>query len=476
MTALAPGARDPIARRADRHPGRTAVCRPAGDECLSFGALDRRVAALAEALPTADRIAICLAEPLAAVVAIGAIWRAGASVVLCDPEAPTDALRERVAATDPALVLADRPAGLALDRARPIAAVDDGGTVEGDREHRAAWSADREAVVAFTSGTTGEPEPVPLATRTLAASVDGWSERIGTAAEWWVDPLAIHHMGGFMPIVRAIGLGTTVVIERAPDPDRLAALLQTATGVSLVPTQLAALLEAGRAPPEGLEAVLVGGAAISPSLRERALDRGWPLWPTYGTTETASGIAIARPAALEAHPETVGRPLATIAVTICDPETGEPRPAGETGEIVVSGPSVTPGPLAGDRWIEAGLRTGDRGRLVEGYLFVEGRLDDRIVTGGETVDPRAIERALCEQPAVEAAAVVGRPDDRWGERVEAVVATDETIDREALAALARERLRPPERPKAYAIVENLPRTASGTVDRAALRDRLDRAD
>lgn len=482
--AIAPGGSDPLARRARETPDRPALIVPALDESVTFGDLDRRVDATAAALDVrtaTGRIGLCVADREVFVRLVGAIWRIGGSVVVLDPDAPARALRERASAADIAALVSGStvdigpggdPFGAALDA--PVVGVD---SLRGDPDEAppsADWPADREAVVVFTSGTTGTPQGVRLDVRTLAASVRGWADRLGPAADRWFDPLPVHHMGGFMPIVRALGLGTPVAIERSPDPTRLAEILadRPLSGVSLVPTQLSDLLATGWEPPETLDAVLVGGAPITVELRERALDRGVPLWPTYGTTETASGIAIARPADLDDHPETVGRPLAGLDVTICDPETGDRRAPGATGEIVVDGAGVTPGYLddAGE-WTAMGLRTGDIGHLADGHLVVDGRLDDRIITGGETVDPGEVEAVLAEYSAVDRVAVVGRPDDRWGERVVAAVRPAvERLTIPDLDAYASQNLAPPKRPREWALVESLPRTASGTVDRRAVRD------
>ncbi|MFW6436461.1 MAG: class I adenylate-forming enzyme family protein [Halococcoides sp.] len=491
MSAIDPGDSDPIARQAIANADRIVVRWPALGASVTFEELDRRVDARAAALrdhlgdDTGDqcpRIGVCVADRAAFVATLGAIWRVGASAVLLDPDAPDRTVQQCLDVAGPAAVVIESPAERTLD-ARLIdrRALRGNGDAGGSTVVPADWPADREAIVAFTSGTTGRPRGVRLAVRTLAASVRGWADRLGSAAECWLDPLPVHHMGGCMPIVRAIGLGKRVVVERAPDPERIGALLaaQSLTGVSLVPTQLSALLDTEWSPPETLRAVLVGGAPVPTALRRRALACGVPLWPTYGTTETASGIAIATPEDLRDRIDTVGRPLDGVSVSIHDPETGDAVAPGVTGEIVVDGPSVTPGYVSeSGEWSGAGLRTGDLGTIDEGFLFVAGRLDERIVSGGETVDPHAVERVLAAHPSVERVAVVGVPDDRWGERVVAAVVTDDASDALAprLEEYAGERLPVAARPKTVAVVDALPPTASGTIDRSALGDLIDAED
>jgi O-succinylbenzoic acid--CoA ligase len=223
--------------------------------------------------------------------------------------------------------------------------------------------------------------------------------------------------------------------------------------------------------------VLLGGAPARPALIERCLDRGVPVSPTYGTTETASQIATARPPELADAPDTVGRPLLMTSVTVVD-ERGRPLEAGETGELVVDGPTVTPGyyddPAADEEaFCPQGFRTGDLGYRDEaGRLFVVGRRSERIVTGGETVDPTEVADAVRSLPGVADAAVVGLPDEAFGERVGALLEPEPGASppTELRAALA-DRLASHKLPRTVAVGE-LPRTESGTVDREAVRERL----
>jgi O-succinylbenzoic acid--CoA ligase len=195
-------------------------------------------------------------------------------------------------------------------------------------------------------------------------------------------------------------------------------------------------------------------------------------------TETASQVVTARPQEAAAHPETVGRPLLFADVTVVG-EGGDPVDEGERGELVVAGPMVTPG-YYGDEAATAatfgpyGLHTGDAGRVVDGRVTVLNRLDDRIVTGGENVDPGEVVGVLREHPGVRDTAVVGIDDPEWGQRVAALVVPEPgtSLDAATLEAHCRDRLAGFKRPRTWAFTEALPRTASGTVERAAVRERL----
>jgi len=289
----------------------------------------------------------------------------------------------------------------------------------------------------------------------------------------------MYHMDGLAPVVRSALYGTAVVLQETGggfDPDRtLAAMCEhEPTGVSLVPTMLERLLEAGTLP-DSLRFVLLGGAPASADLLATCADRGVPVCPTYGMTETASQIATARPEEAVEHVGTVGAPLLGTEVTVVD-EDGEPLPPGKPGEFVVSGPTIMLDYYGDSERTEAafgdhGLHTGDVGYRDEaGRLWVLDRRSDRIVTGGENVDQGEVADVLRDHPGVEDAAVVGLADEEWGERVAALVVGTATA--EGLEAHCRERLAGFKLPRTLAFADELPRTASGTINREAVREHL----
>jgi O-succinylbenzoic acid--CoA ligase len=288
-------------------------------------------------------------------------------------------------------------------------------------------------------------------------------------------------MGGLAPVYRTTLYGATLVLTPTDPADLLAAMSDhEATGVSVVPTLLSRLLDAGDLP-DSLRFVLVGGAPAPTELVERCADRSVPVCPTYGMTETASQIATAAPGEAPRHPGTVGRPLLFTDVTVVD-EHGDAVPPGEPGELAVSGPTVTPGyyddpDATAAAFSPNGLLTGDVGHRDEGgRVYVHGRADDRIVTGGQNVDPGEVAAVLRDLPGVGDAVVVGLPDEEWGERVAALLEPDPGSDADAPDATAveahcRERLAGYKLPRVLA-VDAIPRTESGTADRDAVRERL----
>jgi O-succinylbenzoic acid--CoA ligase len=483
--------RDWLAHRAHSTPAAMAV--EAGDQSLTYRELDERCEECAGRLASLgvgveDHLGVLAKTGLAFVELAHAAMRLGAVLVPLNTRLTADEVADRVEHADLSLlVCTGATEGTARAALRgtdvPLVTTGPGGDVpalsrlQPETYDVPAWDRDCPQVVMFTSGTTGEPKAVLLTMGNLLASAMASAFRLGVRPDdRWFDGLPMYHMGGLAPIYRSVLYGTTLVVGEAFDPEAtLAAMHETRpTCVSLVPTMLQRLLDAGDLP-ESLRVVLLGGAAAPDDLVRKCGERGVPVCPTYGMTEAASQIATALPEEALENVGTVGAPLMFTDLHVVD-ENGRECDADEVGELVVSGPTVTPGyyrdPAAtAAAFSSLGFHTGDSGyRDEDGRLFVMQRLDDRIVTGGENVDPEEVVAALRAHPAITEAAVVGVPDEEWGERVAALVVGD--ISREELAAHCRGRLAGFKRPRIVAFVDELPRTASGTIDREAVRDRL----
>jgi o-succinylbenzoate---CoA ligase len=289
-------------------------------------------------------------------------------------------------------------------------------------------------LIVHTSGTTGTPQPVGLTTHDIEANAGGTAAALSLSDdERWLCPLPLSHVGGLMVLLRSAVYGTTAVIG-SPDTGNV-------TLSSLVPTQLARLLDGGAQPPS--RAVLLGGAPADPVLLTRARDAGWPVAPSYGLTQTCSAATIGE----IGDTETSGRPIPGVTVTIAPDH-----------EIVVGLATRT-------------VHTGDLGRLDErGRLIVIGRKTDTIVSGGENVAPTEVEAVLRAHPAVADAGVFARPHAEWGEAVTArvVLRPGAAATGEELRAFAAERLARFKVPKAVELTDTLPRTESGKLLRREL--------
>jgi O-succinylbenzoic acid--CoA ligase len=303
---------------------------------------------------------------------------------------------------------------------------------------------DETALIVHTSGTTGRPRPVEITYGNIRANARGLAQAMALGDdERWLCPLPLSHVGGLMVVLRSTLMATTAVLgtaERVSD--------RGITIASLVPTQLARLLEAGAAPGPDLRRVLLGGGTMPRALLARARAAGFPVCPSYGLTQACSTVTVAEPGDLE----TAGRPLPGVGVAVT-----------VDGEIIVSGATVN---------TLGSLRTGDLGRLDEhGRLIVTGRKGDVIISGGENVSPAEVEAALAEHPDVVESAVFARPHPLWGEAITALVVArpGAELPQAALRAHCLERLANFKVPKAFELVAELPRTESGKVRRADLR-------
>jgi len=554
--------RDWLSHRVVSSPDHTALIRAEDGEAWTYTDLDRLVSEIAGRLvahgvEAGDRLGVLTPPYVGTVGLVHAAMRIGATFVPLGQELTERELAERVERADlDAVVCAEPTEGAALGAVEqcdgvggvPVLSVDDPTAEDVTAVHGvdpepvdpAEWADSDHLCILFTSGTTGEAKPVPLTAGNVYSSAVASAFRLGVDnGDRWLVSLSLHHMGGLAPVYRSALYGTTLVLREGFEPGGTADDIDTydVTGISLVPTMLKRMLDRRGTLSDTLRAVLLGGAPASDELIERCRDYSIPVYPTYGMTESASQIATATPRQTGSRIGTVGRPLFGTDVTVAD-EDGTPVAAGEAGEIVVDGPTITPGYIDGspDATGDAldrssfgphGLHTGDVGRVDdEGFLYVLNRLDDRIVTGGENVEPGEVVEILREFPPIDDAAVVGLDDDVWGERVSALLAIGDRVrgdgasagetdgssgsadpnefegepgdgggdgdgddggdgdgddpgsvdpdavplvDEERLVSFARDRLAGFKLPKTVAYVDELPRTVSGTVDREAVR-------
>jgi acyl-CoA synthetase (AMP-forming)/AMP-acid ligase II len=351
-------------------------------------------------------------------------------------------------------------------------------------------------VLLFTSGTTGEPKAAVLRHRHLVSYVLSTVEFMGAgpdeAALVSVPP---YHVAGISAILSSVYSGRRVVqLETfAPDAWVAAARREAVTHAMVVPTMLNRILDVlerdGYALP-ALRHLSYGGGRMPTPVIERAMT----LLPevdfvnAYGLTETSSTVAVLDPddhrvAFASDDPEvrrrlgSVGRPLPTLELEIRTAD-GRPAAAGVSGEIRVRGEQVSGEYLGGGTELDDGwFATKDGGHLdAAGFLFVEGRIDDVIVRGGENLSPGEIEEALLSHPAVAEAGVVGLPDREWGEQVAAVVVLNDR-GRPSAAELqdwVRTRLRSSRMPARVEFRAELPYTETGKLLRRVLRDELGR--
>ena len=345
------------------------------------------------------------------------------------------------------------------------------------------------AVVMYTSGTTGLPKGVQLSVANLMAHlhfIDSGAFGPWDEGDVQLICLPLFHIGGIDSGLWSFYTGGTVLLLRdANMPTLVAAFRDHPVSVAgFVPTIMKGFLdrpETASLDFSHMKLVSYGGSPISVELMERARSTfGCRFQQLFGMTECTGGVAILSD---EDHLSadrnllrSCGKPLPTIELRIVAPD-GREQPRGTAGEIVVRGPVVTRGywrraeqsaEVLRDGW----YHTGDVGTIdANGYLFIHDRIKDMIVTGGENVYPTEVENALMLHDGVLEVAVIGVPDERWGEAVKALVVPAErcVVDEATLIAFARTRLAGFKCPKSIDFVASLPRNASGKILRRDVR-------
>jgi fatty-acyl-CoA synthase len=338
-------------------------------------------------------------------------------------------------------------------------------------------------LLCWTSGSTGRPKGVLLTQDALAANADASVDMHAlTADDRVLTTLPLFHVGGLnIQTTPALRAGCTVTLHARFDPEATfdAIERERITLTVLVPAQLEAMIAHPRwstADLSSLRMISTGSTLVPERLTRAVHERDVPLVLVWGATETAPIAACLQAIDAVRKAGSTGRAAAGCELRIVDAAGCDVRP-GASGEILVRGRNVMSGYWRDETASASALaggwyHSGDSGHFdADGYLTIDGRLKDMIITGGENVSPAEVEAVLFECPDIAEAAVVSRPDARWGEAVVAVVAPAPgvTLTRERVLALFGDRLARFKHPKDVLIVDALPRTALGKVRKDDVR-------
>lgn len=405
----------------------------------------------------------------------------GADVVPMSTEFRSDALAAAIQAHHISTVVADGEFAERVRSADEAVATVDPATVGTDGGARPDVATPGR-IVLLTSGTTGKPKGVPR-TPQMRSAVGVWvtildRTRLRTGSRVSVAMPMFHGLGlGMLMLTTA--LGGTVLTRREFDAEAALAQasLHRADAFTAVPVVLARILELpeqvrARNPLPYLRTVMSSGDRLDPTLGQRFMDAyGDILYNGYGSTEVGIG-ALATPADLREAPETVGRPVVGCPVRIFN-KNDKPVGPRVTGRIFVGGELTSEGYTDGaaKAVIDGMTSTGDMGYLDNaGRLFIVGREDDMIISGGENVYPRAVENALAQHPAIADNVVIGVPDDRFGQRLAAFVVAQPggEIDEAELREYLKGRVSRFEQPRDINVVDSIPRNPTGKVLRKQL--------
>jgi fatty-acyl-CoA synthase len=343
-------------------------------------------------------------------------------------------------------------------------------------------------MIQYTSGTTGFPKGALLHHRGLVNNGAHTADRAGIAdGAVQLTTMPLFHTGGCVCcVIGAVSQRATQVLVEAFDPGLVIELMQSyrCNAMLGVPTMLVAMMEHpsfASADLSSVKAIYSGGSTV-PAAIVTALEQqlGAPFTIVFGQTE-CSPVALMTWATdtIADKAETIGTPMPNVEVKIVHPDTGQTVPIGEIGEICTRGYHVMLGYFENEAATRAAidpegwLHTGDLGAMdARGYCTVEGRLKDMIIRGGENIYPRELEEVLFRHPAVGDVAVIGLPDARWGEVVAAFIRPPPgaTVDKEELFNYLREHLAPHKTPRHWFVVEAMPLTGSGKIQKFKLRE------
>jgi acyl-CoA synthetase (AMP-forming)/AMP-acid ligase II len=463
-----------LQQRADVHADGPAIAD--SGETLSWSELEAAVAAAAlryrsSGLRSADRVGLALRDGVDFLVAMLGAMRARLVVVPLDWRSRPAERQQLAAAYGLRAILASRATAPALssDGGRPdrssIAATDDD-------------DAERDQLILLSSGTTGQPTGAVISRRALEARILNGANVLGDLGQHrYLSCIPLSFSLGLLTALRVLAFGGSVRVQPPifTPPELLESLRSTrSTLVCMVPPMLRACLKiAGPTPlalPD-LRAVITGGAAITPAERAAVLElicrNGFE---TYGAA-AAGPITYASFDDLLAHPGSVGRLQPWLGSRVLD-DGGNVLPAKDIGLLQVRGPTIASALVAADGQVtpltDGWYAPGDIARIDDaGYLYVEGRATDVINRDGFNVYPEVVEQALGSHPSVREVAVVGGPGGDQGERVVALVLAAGPVTVAQLQAHARTLLSPKSLPDEIVLVDDLPRTVSGKVQRKA---------
>ncbi|NTY63870.1 class I adenylate-forming enzyme family protein [Mycolicibacterium sphagni] len=422
-----------------------------------------------------QRVALMSSNRPEFIFAVQAIWRLGTSAVLISPSWKTADVGHAldVAGADHAVgdnpVLADVMPMLSLDE--PITPADP-----------TPWEpvADSDAVLVFSSGTTGMPKAVRHTHGSLAAGVRHWRQALGLTA---VDRMQIvtppSHILGLLNIATVLDAGAWMRLHRRFDIDTMLQHIQddritVEMAVAPIALAIASHPKLETFDLSSLRYIMWCATPVTASVADEVTKRTGVGWiSAYGTSEVPVIACCPRD---QARLDTVGRPIPAVRVVSTD--TGQPVEAGETGEIEVRSESAMAGYLpedaTADAFSDGWYRTGDIGYLDDGWLRITDRLKEMIKVRGFQVAPVEIESVLHGHPAVRDCAVFGVPDEKDGEAVIAAVATAEEVSADELDALIAGRLASYKRPRDIVFVPEIPRLPSGKALRRVLKEQYGR--
>lgn len=323
-----------------------------------------------------------------------------------------------------------------------------------------------EALVIFTSGSSGESKGVVHTFDSLANSIINGEDILNqNISDRWLASLPFYHIGGFQIICRALSGGCEIILPENFETDSLKYAIENfhPTHISLVSTQLQRLLDSNTQINNFLKLTLIGGGFSEDDLIVKASEKGWKPIRVYGSSETASFITAANVDEIKIKPMTVGKPVKNVKLKITDED-----------EILISSNSLFKYYLNNAEETEKKLKngfyhSGDLGRIENGYLFLNTRRSDLIITGGENVNPFEVEKALLKINGIQEACVFGLDDQEWSQKVCAAIVASKEMSENEIRDFLKKEISSFKIPKEIFFVEELPKTSLGKIEREKVK-------
>jgi fatty-acyl-CoA synthase len=492
-----------ITAGAIRHGDQVAIIDERGE--LTYKELDRRSNALANAwrergLEAGEGVAILVRNHRGFLDALFAGAKCGARVILLNTSFAGPQIREVAEREGTDLLVYDDEYSETLEgiddppRGRFRAWVDDpadaddtlDALIEGGDDSAPPSASEAPKITILTSGTTGTPKGAPRSEPRSLGLIGGLLSKVPFRARQTTELcVPMFHALGFMQAMVAIGMGSTMVVRRRFDPETTLESLEEhkADAMVVVPVMLRRILDVGEDKIKerdlsSLKIIFISGSALGAELAERALDVFGPvIYNLYGSTEIAYAT-IATPEDLKVDSSTVGKVVRGSVVKIYDNEEEKELPVGESGRIFVGNTSQFEGYTGGGNKdvIDGLMASGDVGHFdKEGRLFIDGRDDEMIVSGGENVFPAEVEELLARHESIDEAAAVGVDDEKFGQRLKAFVVTkgDAELSEDEVKKYVKDNLANYKVPREVVFVDELPRNQTGKILKRELLEESD---
>jgi O-succinylbenzoic acid--CoA ligase len=415
------------------------------------------------------------------VISVLALWKLGAIPVLLNPKVTQNELNDFLQSANCITLVGseDQLKKYSITEQKFITLPDDLNESSGEEDKREIIPGKTAAII-FTSGSSAKPKGVKLSFNSFYQSgLIGDTILKHSAGDRWLASLPFYHVGGFSIFTRSLLFCVPVVIPRSVKSNELIQSITefNPTLISFVSTQLKRLVDKRFKPNPELKNVLLGGGYISNELVEDALKLGWKITKVYGSTETASFVTALSPKDFDSKPGSVGKPITPNKIIIVD-ENNDTLAKNISGEVLISSPALMQGYLNEPDENETKKEyfySNDIGFIDDdGYLFLESRKSDLIISGGENINPLEVEREILAHPSVKEAAVLPLKSDEWGETVAAVIILEEGINDfkvEELNTYLENKLAGFKIPKNVFIEKELPKTELGKVEKKKLTEK-----